>query len=133
MAEVDAVQFEDVERIEEHRIVVGLAVQLVEYGHTILATNDALAVEIERACLQPTGSLDDEREAVRPVSTPPGVDTDLTFTLPHQQPIAVVLDFVNPVRPLRDVAGDRGQGGSDEAGGGNYARSVPPWQSSPPN
>jgi len=49
------------------------AVQLVEYGHAILAAHDALAVEIERACLEPIRSLDDEREAVRPVGTPPGV------------------------------------------------------------
>ena len=46
-----------------------------------------------------------------------GHDADLIAELAHQQPIAVVLDFVNPERPLRDGARDRWQGRGDEARG----------------
>ena len=53
-----------------------------------------------------------------------GHDADLIAELPHQQPIAVVLDFVNPERPLRDGARDRWQGRGDKAGGGDYARGM---------
>jgi hypothetical protein len=55
-----------------------------------------------------------EREAVGPVIAAPGQKTDAHGIAPGHEPVAVVLDFVNPIRARRRLVGGRWQAGFDE-------------------
>ena len=64
-----------------------------------------------------SGSVDDGREAVGPVMAVAGEAADARAVPAHHQPIAVVLDFVNPQRAGRRPGRLRRQARFDEAGG----------------
>ena len=60
--------------------------------------------------------LDHEREAVRPVVAPAGDQPDADRIAAGHQPVAVVLDLVNPVGAGRRSVGGRREAGLDEGG-----------------
>jgi hypothetical protein len=60
--------------------------------------------------------LDHEREADRPVVTPAGDQPDANGIAPGHQPVAVVLDLVNPVGAGRGLVGGGRKAGLDEGG-----------------
>ena len=59
--------------------------------------------------------LDHERVAVRPVVAPAGDQPDAHGIAPGHQPVAVVLDLVNPVGAGRGLVGGGWEAGFDEA------------------
>jgi hypothetical protein len=67
----------------------------------------------------------DPAEAVRPIEPAAGEQTHPTALAPDDHPIAVVLDFMNPLRPFRRLRPACGQAGLDETRGvlprGGYA------------
>jgi hypothetical protein len=113
--EIDATQFQQVEGVQEHPVVVGSAVEPLEVGHPVEVAADRLTVQDQGARPKARHCLSDEREPVRPVVAPAGEQPDPVVLLPDDQPIAVVLDLVNPVgtdrglvRPGRDARFDEG-------------------------
>jgi hypothetical protein len=79
---------------------VGLTVELLEVGHPVGGAAHCLAVDDQGARPKARHCLPDEREPVRPVIAPTGEQPDPVVLLPDDQPVAVVLDLVNPLRSL---------------------------------
>ena len=67
--------------------------------------------------LEASGGIDDGREAVGPVIAVAGEAADAHAIPAHHQPVAVVLDFVDPERAGRRSGHLRRQAWFDEAGG----------------
>ena len=59
-----------------------------------------------------------EREAVGPVVAPPGQQPNAHGIAPGHEPVAVVLDFVNPVQPAGGLSAGDGRLGSMKPAGG---------------
>jgi hypothetical protein len=64
---VEAAELEQIEGVEEHRLIVRLAVQLVEDGHAVAVAVDRLAVDDHVARPKGFQGLTDKRKLVRPV------------------------------------------------------------------
>jgi hypothetical protein len=71
--------------------------QLLEHRHAIVIATDRLAVDQARAHSQCRYSLHDEREALGLLVPIAGEKPDSRGTAPRQEPVAIVLDLVNPV------------------------------------
>jgi hypothetical protein len=102
----------------QHRLMApASAPQRMEVRCPVVAGDHRLAVDQERRCLEPGGCLDNGREAVGQVMAVAREATDARAVPAHHQPIAVMLDFVDPrwagwwSRHLRRLAR------FDEAGG----------------
>ena len=100
-----AVEFQQVEGIEEGDRLVPAAAQDVEPGEPALVAADHLPVDQAGPHLEVVHGLDHEREAVRPVIAAPGNQPDADGIAPRHQAVAVVLDFVNPVGAGRRAVG----------------------------
>ena len=113
--QVDAAQLQQVEGVEEHPVVVSLAVELLEVRRAVGIAADRLAVEDQGARPQGRHRLPDEREPVRPVVAPAGEQPDPAVLLPDDHAVAVVLDLVNPVGSDRRLVGSGRNAWFDEA------------------
>jgi len=96
--------------------------QPLEHGESIRVTGHGLAVEQAGACLEPVHGLYNQRIPLRPVVSVAGEQPDADRGPPRHQAIAVMLDFVNPVRAGRRSAGWGWEAGCDEARRGCPAR-----------
>src|SRR5215211_2737335 len=77
-------------------MLVALAVKLVEVRSPVLAADDNLTVDSDRAHLEPHRGVHDERKAVAPVVAAACVEPDPIAVAPDDQPKAIVLEFVAP-------------------------------------
>jgi hypothetical protein len=93
------------------------APQRMEVRCPVVAGDHRLAVDQEPRCLEPGGCLDNGREAVGPVMAVAGEAADARVVPAHHQPVAVMLDFVNPKRAGRWPRHLRRLARFDEAGG----------------
>jgi hypothetical protein len=96
--EILAVEFEQVEGVQDHALIVPPAVQVLEDREAVGIATDRLAVDRDRGGPERRHGLSDERIALGPVVAPPCEQADPVAMLPRDQPIAVVLDLVHPVR-----------------------------------
>ena len=115
--QVDAAQFQQVEGVEEHPVVVGLAVELLEVRRAVRVAADRLAVEDQGGRPERRHGLPDEGEPVRPVVSPTGEQPDPAVLLPDDHSVAVVLYLVDPVGTDRRLVGPVGMHGSMKPGG----------------
>ena len=76
---------------------------MLKGGEAVMVASDSLAVDQAGAKTQAAHRLQDQRIARRPVVAVAGEQPDADRIAAGHQPIAVVLDFVNPVRPSREV------------------------------
>ena len=104
-AQVGAVQLQQVEGIEEGVHLVPAAAQDVEPGEPALVAAHHLPVDQAGPHLEVVHGLDHEREAVRPVVAAPGNQPDADGIAPRHQPVAVVLDLMQPVGAGRRAVG----------------------------
>jgi hypothetical protein len=74
-------------------------VKLIEVGKTVVVADDSLTIDDDRAHLEPGHGLDDQREAMAPVVPAPRVGPHAIAITPDDQPISVVLDLMDPLRP----------------------------------
>jgi hypothetical protein len=70
-------------------------------GHALVAGDHRLAVDQKRLCLEASGGFDNRREAVGPIMAVARETANPRAVPAHHQPIAVMLDFVNPERATR--------------------------------
>jgi hypothetical protein len=81
-----------------------------------VAPGHDLAVDQERLHLEALRSVNDSREAVAPVMTA-AREADAQAVPAHKQPVAIMLDLMNPERARRWPRRHRQQARFDEAGG----------------
>jgi len=116
--------FDQVER-EQHRLMApALAPQRMEVRRPVVAGDHSLAVDQKRRCLDVAGGVNDGRKAVGPVMAVAREAPDPRAIPAHHQPVAVVLDFVNPRWPGRWPRHFRRQARFDKAGGTPWMRAV---------
>ena len=77
--------------------------QVVEIGPAINAEQHGFAIEDEGGVAVTQRGLGDQREPIGPVVPVAGPQPNtLAFAL-HDHPVAVVLDFVEPLRTIRNL------------------------------
>jgi hypothetical protein len=90
----------------QHRLTApASAPQRTEVWRPVVAGDHRLAVDQERRRLDAVRSLNDGREAIRPVMTVAREAADARAIPAHHQPIAVMFDLVDPERAGRRSAG----------------------------
>jgi hypothetical protein len=122
---VRAVEFEQIEGIEQRAVIVLAAVKLVEDGEPAGIATDRLAVDRRRAGPQRRHGRDDQRIALRPVEAAAREQADAAVRLPGDQPITVMLNFMHPLRAggrprreRRDARLGKARGSPLRGGGG---------------
>jgi hypothetical protein len=96
VAQVVAVMLDQVEGEQRRLTATALAPQRMEVQHPVIAGDHDLAVDQERLRLEAGGGFDNSQEAGRPVMAVACEAADARAIPAHHQPIAVMLDFVNP-------------------------------------
>jgi hypothetical protein len=76
VAQVVAVQFEQVEGVQEHDLVVAAMPKTIKRRHAALVAGDGLAVDDAGARPRPRQRVDDQREAAGQVVARPAVELD---------------------------------------------------------
>jgi hypothetical protein len=101
--QIIAIQRQDIERVELNLVIMPAGVQTVEIGDAVDAQQHRLAIDDERSRSVLQRGLDDQRITISPVVSVAGEQPHaLTLALNHQA-IAIVLDFVEPCRPGRNL------------------------------
>jgi hypothetical protein len=83
--QIDAGQLQQVEGLQEHPIIIGLAVQLLKVRHAVAAAVDRLAVQDQGVRAEGRHGCGDERKLLRPIGGDRG---SLHLTYPLQMPVA---------------------------------------------
>jgi hypothetical protein len=95
-AEVRAVQLKQVEGVEERSRLVPPVPEHLEGGRTLLVAAHNFAVEQAGPHFEVVHGLDHQRETGRPIVAPAGDQPDAAGVAPGHQPVAIVLDLMNP-------------------------------------
>jgi hypothetical protein len=114
--QVVAVQFDQVEGVEEDARVVASVADAIEARHAVVAATHRLAVDDAGARAQADEGLDDQREAVGQVVAGTAVEAKASAILARDDAEAVVLDLVQPVLAGGRCLGLCGEARGDEAG-----------------
>ena len=114
-AQVLTVKFQQIKGVQERLGLILTAAEDIKPGQPTLITAHHLAVDQTGPHLQVVHGFDHQREAVGPVITSPGDKPDADCISTRHQPVAVVLDLVNPTGPRRRMVGRGWQAGLDEA------------------
>src|SRR5215831_18544042 len=94
-----------------------LAPQPLEHREPVLIAGDRLAIDQAGVHLEPVNGLDDEWIARCPVVPVPRQQAYADGIPARHEPVAVVLDLVNPVRAGRRSVGWGWEAGFDKTGG----------------
>ena len=128
--QVVAVKLQQVEGVEHHSMTIAARAQGVEVRAAVIADNDCLAIDQERSGVDAAGSVNDSGEAVGPVVAVTCEAADPRAIPAQHQPVAVVLDFVNPLQAGRRRVSLGRTTGVDEAGRRRInRRPSAPWES----
>src|ERR1700730_8607910 len=107
--QVIAVEFDQVEGVEENAIIVVPVTDAVERRYPVRTARDRLSVDDAGPGAQLGDRLDDERESVGQVIAGPAIELHPFAVLAGDDPKTVVLDFVQPLlarRRLRSIDGE---------------------------
>src|SRR5258708_25264178 len=102
--------------------VVSPLPELLENRQPVIVTAHSLAIDQAGPQSERVDGLDDQREAARPVVAVAGEQADAGRVAAGHQPIAIVLDLVNPVPAPPRAFGGGPEAGPDETGGQQHAR-----------
>ena len=102
LPEILAVADQHVEGVELDLGIVLAAMQPVEVGDAVDTEQHGLAVDHERCIPIAQRGLGDQRISAAPVVAVPGEQPHALAVALNDQPIAVMLDFVDPFRPVGD-------------------------------
>src|SRR5262249_30734700 len=95
--QVVAVQFNEVEGVEEDALVSALVPDEIERGHAVVIAGDSFAVDNAGARAQACQRLNYQREAMGEVIAGTAVEPHLRASLAGNDAEAVVLDLVQPL------------------------------------
>src|ERR1700730_15140226 len=101
VAQIIAVEFDQVEGVEENAIIVVPVTDAVERRYPILAARDRLSVDDAGPGAQLGDRLDDEGKSVGQVIARPAIELQPFSVLAGDDPKAVVLDFMQPLLARR--------------------------------
>jgi hypothetical protein len=104
---VDAVQLQQVEGEQESGRLVPALTQHLEDGHSTFVAADDFPVDQAGANLKIVYRLHNQGETARPIVAIAGKQTDAHGIAPGHQPIAVVLDLMDPIGAGRGLVGGR--------------------------
>lgn len=113
MPHVIAIPGEHIEGIELDLIVLPTGMQSIEIGTAINSEDDGLAVNDEILLPVAEGGLDDPRITAGPVITVAGEQAHPITVALNDQAVAIVFDFVDPVRVRRDLGAAGGDAGEN--------------------
>src|SRR5262249_15130230 len=114
--EVVAIQFNQIEGVEEDSVVMPPIADAVEVRHPVVVTGDRLTVDDTGARAQAEQRLDDKRKALGQAVAWTAVEPHMIAVPARHEAKAVVLDLMQPDRPRGRAVGLRGQAWGDEAG-----------------
>ena len=97
-AQVRAVMLRQVKRVQHCLGASVSAPQCMEVRPAVISGDYDFAVDQERMCLKASSGFDNGREAVGPIVAVPREAAHAQAIAARHQPVAVVLDFVNPQR-----------------------------------
>src|SRR6516162_3532847 len=89
--QIVAVQFDQVEGVEEYALVSTLVANEIERGNTVVIAGDSFAIDDARARAQACQRLNDQREAVREVVPRTAIERHLRAVLAGNDAEAVML------------------------------------------
>src|SRR5262249_53857182 len=95
--QVVAVQFNEVEGVEEYALVSALVPDETERGHAVVIAGDSFAVDDAGARAQACQRLDDQREAASEVVARTAIEPHPLAVLAGNDAKAIVLDLVQPL------------------------------------
>ena len=110
-ADVVIADRQQIEGDEPDLVMVLAGMKPVELREAVAIQPDRLAINHEGLGPQPSSSRADQREAVRPIEAPAREQPDAGAIALDDQAIAVMLDFVNPVRAVRNLSSARRDAG----------------------
>src|SRR5262249_53896671 len=114
--QVVAVQFNEVEGVEEDALVRALVTDEIERCNAILIAGDSFAVDDARARAKPCQRLDDQRKTMCEVVARTAVEPHLRASLAGNDAEAVVLDLVQPLAAGWQFIGFSWEARRDEPG-----------------
>jgi hypothetical protein len=115
-SQVVAIQFDQVEGIEEDALVSAVITDEIERGNAIVIAGNRLAIDDARARAQPSERLNDQREAMGEVIARTAIQPHLWAFLAGNDAEAVMLDLVQPLAARRQLCGFDWQARRDEPG-----------------
>ena len=109
-----AVQLQQVEGVQERLGLVPSMAQKLERSHSLLVTAHHLAVDHAGPHLEVVHGFHDKRVAARPVVPSAGDQPDAHRVAPGHEPVAVVLDLVDPIGARGRTVGRGWEAGLDK-------------------
>src|SRR5262245_6150312 len=114
--QVVAVQFDQVEGVQERAVITAAVANEVERGNAVVIAGDSFAVDDAGARTQACQRLDDQRETMGEVIAGAAVEPHLRAILAGTDAKAVVLDLVQPLAAGRQLIGFGWKARRDEPG-----------------
>jgi hypothetical protein len=105
-----AIQLQQVERIQKHRVVMATGMKPVEIRLAVRSSPDRFPVHYDGLYPERQEVFDYPRILVRPVVASAGVEPDSIAVVSGNQPVAVMLNLMDPYRPAGSLLGRAGQG-----------------------
>src|SRR5262245_14116559 len=114
--QVVAVEFDEVEGVEEYSAGSAVVTDEIERGNAVVIAGDSFAVDDAGAGAQAGQRLDDQREAMGEVITRTAVEPHLRVLLAGNDAEAVMLDFMQPLAAAGQLIGFGWETRRDEPG-----------------
>jgi len=114
--QVVAVQFDEVEGVEEYLVVSAVVPDEIERGNAVVIAGDSFAVDDAGARAQAGQRLDDQREAIGEVVARTAIEPHPLTILASNDTEAVVLDLMQPIAARWQFVSLGGEARRDEPG-----------------
>ena len=114
--QVVAVQFDQVEGVEEYAVVSAVVTDEIERGNTVVIAGDGFTVDDAGARAQACQRLDDQRETTGEIVARTAVEPHPLAVLAGNDAEAIVLDLVQPLAARRQFVGFGRETRRDEPG-----------------
>src|SRR5262245_20489512 len=114
--EIVAVQFDQVEGVQERAVIMAAVANEIERGNAVGIAGDSFAIDDAGARAQACQRLDDQRKAVGEVIARTAVEPHLRASLAGNNAEAVMFDLMQPLAAGRQLIGFGWKAQRDEPG-----------------
>ena len=114
--QVVAVQFDEVEGIEERAVIMAAVANEIERGDAVVIAGDSFAVDNAGARAQPGERINDQREAMGEIVAGTAIEPHLRAILAGNDAEAVMFDLMQPLAAGRQLVGFGWKARRDEPG-----------------